>query len=213
MCPSSLSVTECGVSAPCPDAFALDCLQAEDRDIEVQEDGQRELLFRDLVRAHWTRLHRFIIKNIGHSDDAEDLTQQAFAEAVNSYAGFQGKSELSTWLYGIAMNLVRNYLARAPHRRYDFSADAAALDDLSSEKPSLEEELIRSEQVRALLRAMEDLPKHMREILMLVAVDELSYEDAAMLLSVPIGTVRSRLSRARNELKAKLRDRGVELEF
>ena len=82
-----------------------------------------EALFRQLVRSHQGRLYRFIVKHIGWGSDAEDLTQQAFVEAARSYATFKGASELSTWLYGIAMNLVRNYLSRSPHRRYTFEGD------------------------------------------------------------------------------------------
>lgn len=171
-----------------------------------------EVLFRDLVKEHWTRLHRFIIKNIGNQSDAEDLTQQAFTEAVRSLESFRGQSELSTWLYGIAMNLVRNYLARAPHRRFDFTDDSE-LEHSASEQPNPEEQAEHTQRLGALAAALEDLPPRMREVLLMVAVDELSYEDAAVLLTVPVGTVRSRLSRARAALRAKLERQGIELDF
>lgn len=182
--------------------------------VGAEPDGKvdRDLLFRDLVRAHWTRLHRFIMKNIGHRDEAEDLTQQAFAEAVRSYEHFRGQSELSTWLYGIAMNLVRNYLSRAPHRRFNFVGDEA-LDGVANEAPDLEAALAQAQQIHALEAALQELPEHMREVLLLVAVDELSYEDAAALLTVPVGTVRSRVSRARAELRSRLHQRGIDLGF
>lgn len=63
-----------------------------------------EALFRKLVHDHRQRLYRFVVKHIGWGTDAEDITQQAFVEAANSYSTFKGESELSTWLYGIAMN-------------------------------------------------------------------------------------------------------------
>jgi len=179
---------------------------------ETRNEVHAEVLFRDLVREHWTRLHRFIIKNIGHQSDAEDLTQQAFTEAVRSFESFRGQSELSTWLYGIAMNLVRNYLSRAPHRRFDFTDDSE-LEYSASEQPSPEEQAEQTEQLGALAIALEELPPRMREVLLMVAVDELSYEEAAVLLTVPVGTVRSRLSRARAALRIKLEGRGVELDF
>ncbi|MEY4712622.1 MAG: hypothetical protein RIS88_2072 [Pseudomonadota bacterium] len=84
-----------------------------------------EALFKQLVQAHHQRLYRFVVKHIGWSTDAEDITQQAFVEAAQSFATFKGQSELSTWLYGIAMNLVRNYLSRSPHRRYAFEGEDA----------------------------------------------------------------------------------------
>jgi RNA polymerase sigma-70 factor (ECF subfamily) len=174
--------------------------------------AQRDELFQGLVQAHGTRLYRFIIKNIGNPGDAQDLAQQAFLEAVRSYSSFKGQSELSTWLYGIAMNLVRNHLSRAPHRRYEV-ADESVLDDMACPALAPDEEVEQSERMRHLQLALEDLPESMRSILLMVAVDELSYEAAAALLTVPVGTVRSRLSRARAALRVKLKARGVELDF
>lgn len=180
--------------------------------LQEEEVAERDALFRTLVQAHGVRLHRFIIKNIGHSTDAEDLAQQAFLEAVRSYQTFKGQSELSTWLYGIAMNLVRNHLSRAPHRRYDFGSDEE-LAELATDSPTPAQKLEQTEHMRHLQSALAELPQAMREILLMVGVDELSYEDAAALLTVPVGTVRSRLSRARTALRAKLEARGVVLDF
>lgn len=180
--------------------------------LDEQSMAQRDELFQSLVQAHGTRLYRFIIKNIGNSSDAQDLAQQAFLEAVRSYHSFRGQSELSTWLYGIAMNLVRNHLSRAPHRRYEFT-DESVLADVACDALAPEEEAEQSERMRHLQQALGDLPESMRSILLMVAVDEMSYESAAALLTVPVGTVRSRLSRARAALRAKLKARGVELDF
>lgn len=180
--------------------------------MDEQSMAQRDELFQALVQAHGTRLYRFIIKNIGNPGDAQDLAQQAFLEAVRSYSSFKGQSELSTWLYGIAMNLVRNHLSRAPHRRYEF-ADESVLEEMACEALTPDEEVEQSERMRHLQLALEDLPESMRSILLMVAVDELSYEAAAALLTVPVGTVRSRLSRARAALRVKLQARGVELDF
>ncbi|WP_228529832.1 RNA polymerase sigma factor [Diaphorobacter caeni] len=178
----------------------------------VQEPQDRELLFRNLVESHGSRLHRFIIKNIGNRDEAHDMTQQAFLEAVRSYETYRGQSELSTWLYGIAMNLVRNHLSRAPHRRYEF-ADESELAHVVSESLTPEQAIGQAQHLQHLNDAMAELPESMRDVLLMVAVDEMSYEEAAVLLTVPVGTVRSRLSRARSTLKAKLQARGVVLDF
>lgn len=180
--------------------------------MDEQSMAQRDELFHSLVQAHGTRLYRFIIKNIGNPSDAEDLAQQAFMEAVRSYRAFKGESALSTWLYGIAMNLVRNHLSRAPHRRYEFTDDSA-IAELACDALSPVQALEQSQHMQHLQLAMEELPESMRAILLMVAVDELSYEAAAALLAVPVGTVRSRLSRARTALRAKLQSRGVELDF
>jgi len=80
-------------------------------DIPLLERDQ-EILFRDLINQHQRRLYRFVIKYIDHPDDAADITQQAFVEAARTIASFRGDSKLSTWLFGIAMNMVRNYMRK-----------------------------------------------------------------------------------------------------
>lgn len=164
---------------------------------------QDEALFRKLVQDHRQRLYRFVVKHIGWGTDAEDITQQAFVEAAHSFATFKGESALSTWLYGIAMNLVRNYLSRAPHRRYVFEDDEV-LAETASQRPDPSRQLEQTQAVRALQAALDELPSEMRDVLMLVAYDELSYEDAALMMSIPVGTVRSRVSRARAQLRKRL---------
>ncbi|WP_263914205.1 RNA polymerase sigma factor [Achromobacter sp. 79A6] len=174
-------------------------------------DTGEEYLLRDLVREHSTRLQRFIIKHIGNTTEAEDLAQQAFVEAARSYRSFRGESQLSSWLYGIALNLVRNYLSRAPERRHDFVSDSVlaehASNDLSPDR------ILEQNQTMALLQeSLDELPANMRDILLMVGLDDISYEDAAALLTVPIGTVRSRLSRARTALRDKLAAKGLHLD-
>ncbi|MEY4653630.1 MAG: hypothetical protein RI884_2211 [Pseudomonadota bacterium] len=171
-----------------------------------------EALFKQLVHSHHQRLYRFVVKHIGWSSDAEDITQQAFVEAAQSFATFKGQSELSTWLYGIAMNLVRNYLSRSPHRRYAFEGEDA-LAETSCARPTPFEQLAQSETVRALEQALAELAPEMRDVLLLVGMDEISYEDAAVMLSIPIGTVRSRVSRARSALRKRFNAQNIDLGF
>jgi len=177
-----------------------------------QTDSDREALFKELVEAHSSRLHRFIIKHIGNTSKAEDLAQEAFAEAARSYQTFRGESQLSTWLYGIALNLVRNYLSRAPEYRYDFVSDET-LEGQATAALSPAELAEQAQSIRMLHSALEELPDNMRDILLLVGLDGVSYEEAAVMLTVPIGTVRSRLSRARTALRERLEARGLTLDF
>ena len=170
------------------------------------------LRFKELVQQHKTRLYRFIVNNIGYGTDAEDLTQQAFVEAAKAYESFRGASEFSTWLYGIAMNLVRNYLSRAPHRRYTF-VDEEVLESTIADHPDPSEQMAQSQALHVLQREIDDLPEHMREVLLLVALDEVSYEEASVMLSIPVGTVRSRISRARATLRKRMEASHVPLDF
>jgi RNA polymerase sigma-70 factor (ECF subfamily) len=180
-------------------------------DIPLLERDQ-EILFRDLIDQHQRRLYRFVIKYIDHPDDAADITQQAFVEAARTIASFRGDSKLSTWLFGIAMNMVRNYLSRAPHRIYKFETDEILLSVAGSAlDPS---EFLEQKQILDLVEvAFSELPEEMSEVLGLVAIDEISYQDAAEILSIPLGTVRSRVSRARAVLRTHFKDAGVTLKF
>ena len=169
-----------------------------------------ERLLRDLVYEHRNRLQRFIVKHIGNASEAEDLAQQAFMEAARSYQSFRGEAQLSTWLYGIALNLVRNHLSRAPERRYDFVGDDG-LAGLAANEATPEQAAEQKQAIGLLQQALSELPESMREILLMVGLDDMSYEEASVLCSVPVGTVRSRLSRARSALRDKLHAKGLPL--
>jgi RNA polymerase sigma-70 factor (ECF subfamily) len=173
----------------------------------LQADRQAD--FCQMVNAHRSRLYRFILKKVGHPDDAADLAQQAFVEAFRSLQSFRGESELSTWLYGIALNLARGYLMRAPHRTHRFESEEILIDMPGQElDPNAQATL--TETVSAVQYHFNALPNDMRTILEMVTVDEMSYEEAAQELNIPVGTVRSRVFRARAQLKIALEASGIE---
>ena len=172
--------------------------------------ADRDARFGELVKEHQTFLYRFVLRNIGNPSDAEDIAQQAFIEAYKAMATFRGESKLSTWLYGIAMNLVRNYLNRAPHRVRQYESDDVleGLPDAADGPEALAE---RSQLIERLSSQISELSTELQQILMLVAVDGLSYDEAAVMLEIPVGTVRSRLFRAREQIKERLPDLRDEL--
>jgi RNA polymerase sigma-70 factor (ECF subfamily) len=170
------------------------------------------VIFSELFGEHRDRLYRFVLRHIGDSTEAEELAQQAFVEAARTFEQFRGESQLSTWLYGIAMNLVRNHLARAPSRLYRFE-DESALDATPCTQANPEQQCHMNQLMKLLQTELDGLMPEMREVLLLVAMDDMSYEEAAALLSVPIGTVRSRVSRARSHLRNRLQARGAQLPF
>lgn len=198
------------LSSPSPVPPDAEIVPADTASNATPEDGDAALL-RELVIKHSDRLQRFIMKHIGNATEAEDLAQQAFVEAAASYKAFRGESQLSSWLYGIALNLVRNHLSRAPERRHEFVSDAA-LDVQTSPDLSPEDQVAQNQTISLLHESISELPENMREILLLVGFEEISYEEAATLLTVPIGTIRSRLSRARTALREKLRQKGLSLD-
>lgn len=160
-----------------------------------------------LVREESERLRRFVLRHVGNGPDADDITQQAFVEMSACYDRFRGESKPSTWLFGIARNLIRNHLSRAPERRYAFvSEEELAQEHDSRADPAARLELVQA--IRLLDHSLAALPVDLAEVLRMICAEELSYEEAATQLKLPIGTIRSRLSRARSLLRAQARQQG-----
>lgn len=171
--------------------------------------AENQIAFSEVVQKHRSRLYRFILKNIGHPDDAADLAQQAFVEAFRSLHNFRGDSELSTWVYGIALNLVRGYLMRSPHRMHRFENEDVLMDMPSHElDPNVQTSL--TEIISEVQIHFNALPVEMRMVLEMVTVGEMSYEETAKALNIPVGTVRSRVFRARAQLRQSLETSGIE---
>ncbi len=159
--------------------------------------------FEALVREYRKPLYRFVLRHIGRPADAEDIAQQTFVDAYSALASFRGQSELSTWLYGIAMNLIRNYLNRAPHRVRKFESDEV-LTTLPADTDGPDAVVQRMELLTRLYAEVGALSAGLQQIFLLIAIEGRSYEEAAELLGIPIGTVRSRLFRAREIIKERL---------
>lgn len=157
----------------------------------------------ELLTTNYDRLYRFILRNTGHSSSARDLLQQTMAEAVKSYPNFRGESAASTWLYGIARNVIRNYIYRTPSHRYQF-IDSDYLLDMPDEKESPESSAVWKENFSQIEKAIDELPPKLKIVLSMVALEEKSYEIVSAQLNISMGTVRSRLSRARSQLRRKL---------
>jgi len=156
--------------------------------------------FGELVVRYSERIYRFVVVKVKDRTVAEDLAQDAFVEAYRSLARFDGRSRFSTWLCGIALNITLNYLNRSPERKYSFASDAA-MDTMASPASSPLDDTLRAERLGTLQRLLDALPDDLRDPLLLVTLDELSYEEAGRLLGIPAGTVKSRVFRARRELR------------
>ncbi len=148
-------------------------------------------------------LYYFVLRRVGNPHEAEDIAQQALVEAAHHIDRFRGEAEVTTWVHGIALNLARNHLSRSPQRRMVFESDEVLE---ASESPNSDpcDQAIQRQALVHLGEALRGLPEGSVQALMLVAVDGLSYEEAASELSVPIGTIRSRVSRARAEIRQRL---------
>ncbi|MBP0597325.1 RNA polymerase sigma factor [Herbaspirillum sp. LeCh32-8] len=149
-----------------------------------------------LYTKHRTHLLRFVLRYVGNHEDAEDVVQNTFIEAVKCAHRFSGLSKPSTWLFGIALNLARNQVRRNTADRYEM-VDENFMEQLvdASADPAMVYELRQiAQKVDDLLG---ELPPHIRHTFEAVLDGDATYEEAAQQLSIPIGTVRSRVSRVR----------------
>ncbi|GIW98632.1 MAG: RNA polymerase sigma factor [Pirellulaceae bacterium] len=157
-----------------------------------------------LVERFHSRLFAAMLHVVNHHEEAEDVVQETFVQAYVKLHTFRGNSQFYTWLYRIAFN---NALSKRRRYRAEISIDRnreLTGSDPHDDGESPEEPLLRDERVAMVRYALERLTPEHREILVLREMEELSYEEIAQILSLNIGTVRSRLSRAREQLKLQL---------
>lgn len=156
--------------------------------------------FRTGLVAQVPRLRRFALSLTGNAQDADDLVQAACEKALRNWAQFTPGTRMDSWMYRIVQTLWIDDRRRARTRGAAVDVDNTVLSD-EGRAASLPEDRMMLDDVR---RAMADLPEGQREVLSLVAIEGLSYKDVAETLEIPVGTVMSRLSRAREALLPKL---------
>jgi RNA polymerase sigma factor (sigma-70 family) len=184
--------------------------QAEPSDAELWEravNDDRDS-FGSLFDRHADRIYQFCVRRTGDRSAAEDLTSTTFLHAWRrrAEARFAGESALP-WLYGVAANLARRHLRGAGRRR----AALAVLADPSDEadpSDAVAHRMDESARLRTVLAVVRTLPLHDQELIALCVWQGLSYEETVVALRVPVGTVRSRLSRTRARLRRALRELG-----
>jgi RNA polymerase sigma-70 factor (ECF subfamily) len=175
----------------------------DDRRLIAECLGGRRDAFGELVSRYQARLYNAAVRLVDNPEDAADVVQDAFLSAYQSLHAFKGDAEFFTWLYRIAFNAA---ISLRRKRKPAGSLDAAGAD--SGFEPADESEYVRpghalqrSEEDEILLAALAKLSAEHREVLAMKDLDGLRYEEIAEVLGVPIGTVRSRLHRARLELR------------
>jgi RNA polymerase sigma-70 factor, ECF subfamily len=175
----------------------------DDRRLIADCLGGRRDAFGGLVTRYQTRLFNAALRLVQSPEDAADVVQDAFLNAFQSLHTFKGDAEFFTWLYRIAFNIaVSLKRKKRPSISLEMHAGEAGIDpDDPSELVKPGAALERSEDERQLAAALARLSPEHREVLLLKDIEGLKYEDIAVLLAVPIGTIRSRLHRARLELR------------
>jgi RNA polymerase sigma-70 factor (ECF subfamily) len=180
----------------------------------IERCGQGdEAAYAELVAEHQRMVVQLAINLLGDRDEALDLSQEVFLRVFRTIGRFRGQSSLRTWIYRIAVNQARNRhrFWRRRHRAEQVSLDAhvAAHGELLSGGTGPDRALAQKELARRLEHALDALPFEQRTAIVLREVDGLSYEEIAYSLGIAVGTVKSRLTRARHTLRQELREMKV----
>lgn len=161
--------------------------------------------FEQLMAAHESKMYAVALRMCGNREDAQDCLQEAMLRVYRALAGFKGQSSFSTWVYRITMNSCLDELRRRKSRTAT-SLDAMLENGFapSDEGDTPEQSSLRSEQRRALEKAIAGLPEDMRAAIVLRDVQGCSYDEIADALDANVGTIKSRISRGREKLRAVL---------
>jgi RNA polymerase sigma-70 factor (ECF subfamily) len=186
-----------------------------DREIDQQlvERAQRgdKKAFELLVIKYQRKLARLLSRFIRDATEVEDVTQEAFIKAYRALPTFRGDSAFYTWLYRIGINTAKNYLVamgrRAPTTTEIDSEEAESYEDGDQLRDlnTPENQMMSRQVAETVNQTLEQLPEELRTAITLREIEGLSYEDIANIMNCPIGTVRSRIFRAREAIAGQLR--------
>jgi len=163
-----------------------------------------------LILKYQHRIVSLVSRFVSDHAEAQDVAQEAFIKAYRALGNFRGDSAFYTWLYRIAINTAKNWLVarnrRPPASDIDaMDAEQYDMDSRLKERDTPEHELLREEIEKTVHDAIAELPEDLRTAIMLREMDGMSYEDIATTMDCPIGTVRSRIFRAREAVDGKLK--------
>ena len=186
----------------------------------TQDDNDQQLVqrvqkgdksaFDLLVLKYQHRVLKLVGRFVSDAAEAQDVAQEAFLKAYRALPSFRGESAFYTWLYRIAINTAKNALVSNRRRPVDFDLDLQDPEQYDRQARLKEvdtpEGVLLTEEIREVVeRAMEQLPEDLRTAIVLREIEGLSYEEIAEAMDCPVGTVRSRIFRAREAIASKLR--------
>ncbi|HEY3729804.1 MAG TPA: RNA polymerase sigma factor RpoE [Steroidobacteraceae bacterium] len=178
------------------------------RRVQRGERGAYDLL----VLKYQHKVVKLVMRYLRNPADAEDVAQEAFVKAYRALPQFRGDSAFYTWLYRIAINTAKNALAARERNPVSYELDLHTNDDSSDmvsrlKDPETPEGLALTEEIRDTVnRAIAELPEDLRTAIVLRELEGLSYEEIAESMDCPVGTVRSRIFRAREAIDRRLRE-------
>jgi RNA polymerase sigma-70 factor (ECF subfamily) len=185
---------------------------ADDTDQELVRRVQAgdQTAFNLLVLKYQHRVLKLVGRFVNDAAEAEDVAQEAFLKAYRALASFRGDSAFYTWLYRIAINTAKNALVSQRRRPVDFDLDLQDPEQYDRHAKLKEadtpEGVLLTDEIRSVVEeAMEQLPEDLRTAIVLRELEGLSYEEIAEAMDCPVGTVRSRIFRAREAIDKKLK--------
>jgi RNA polymerase sigma-70 factor (ECF subfamily) len=191
------------------DQLAFPLSTADDQQLIQQCLSGNTEAFGDLVIRYQDRLYNSLMLMVGSPEDARDLAQEAFVHAFRKLDSFRGDAAFYTWLFRIAVNAAISFRRRAARQKsasIDVLKEAAGAEPLDRHDDSSPSSQIETQETQQVVRrALGELSEEFRTALVLTEIEGMSYEEAATAVGCPIGTIRSRIHRARNELREKLR--------
>ncbi|HOC11222.1 RNA polymerase sigma factor RpoE [Thermomonas sp.] len=184
--------------------------QALDHDLVARVQRGDTAAFDLLVRKYQHRIAAVISRYIRDWSEVQDVAQDTFIRAYRAIKNFRGDAQFSTWLHTIAVNTAKNHLAANNRRPPGEDIDVEDAEQFESglrlrDTDTPERELMRQQLEQTVVAAVEALPQDLREAITLREVEGMSYEDIAERMGCPIGTVRSRIFRAREAIDARMR--------
>ena len=182
----------------------------QERDL-IRKAKQGDMLaFEELILKHEKIVYNLALRMMNHSEDAMDISQEVFLKAYRSLSNFDERSAFSTWLYRITHNTcIDEIRKRKGKQTYSLEEDLESEDgsmqrQVADDGDTPEESLMRKEQKSEILRALDTLSEEHKAAIILRDVKGMSYEEIAEILELSLGTVKSRINRARNQLKTEI---------
>ena len=180
-----------------------------DEDLVLRVQQGDKSAFDLLVIKYQHKIIQLVNRYVKDPSEAQDVAQEAFLKAYRALGSFRGDSAFYTWLYRIAINTAKNYLVSRSRRNSDYQIDIQEAEAIEN-APQLqgmetpERALLNQEIIETIQLAIEQLPEEMRTAIMLREFEGMSYEEIATAMDCPVGTVRSRIFRAREAIDNKL---------
>ncbi len=182
-------------------------VQYSDKELILRFQKGDELAYVELVNRYRDRLINFVYRYVGTREEAEDIVQDTFVKLFQKKDYYRPISEFSTWIFTIASNLAKTELRKRKRRKVSYLSQLG-MEEKDFDIPvedTTDEEMVGEFTESQIQNAIQSLQLHFRTALILRDIEELSYEEISKILDVPLGTIKSRINRARLQLQGMLK--------